>query len=267
MARRLRFVVILFLAVMAAVAACGYEDADVATAGDGGGARNEDAPSDDTAAAPNGPIGGGIASGTGVDAELACPGGAEQDTEEWFGPVGLTQQGAIAEAFGDLVIGWMGKPFEIESTETWSSWGLKDDAGRLIAVATVVVTNGGWDPSHARYCVIPRPTPPPPPLTLYVSNQSFEDPTVGITITIDGDVVVDEDFDVEGQHNWIRFEPDVAPGRHTVHAVSTTGAELTTEFTLPAGEPRWAVIDYWFYPDEDPREFTFQIHDEPIAFG
>lgn len=133
MARGLRFVVILFLAVMAAVAACGYEDADVATAGDGGGARSEDAPSDDTAAAPNGPIGGGIASGTGVDAELACPAGAEQDTEEWFGPAGLTQQGAIAEAFGDLVIGWMGKPFEIESTERWSSWGLKDDAGRLVA--------------------------------------------------------------------------------------------------------------------------------------
>lgn len=236
---RPRILVLLLLAAVAALPAC----------------RDED-----------GPIGGGLASGAGVNIELICPIGVEQATEEWFGPAGLTRQGAVTEAFGDLIVGWIGEPFEIESTDTWSSWGLNDDAGNLVAVATVVASNGGWDPSHARYCVIPRPTPPSPPFTLYVSNQSFEDPAVGITITIDDEIVVDQDFDVDGQHNWITLEPDVAPGEHTLHAASSTGAEFTTDFTIPEGESRWAVLDYWFDPDEDPRNFTFHISDKPIGF-
>ena len=143
----------------------------------------------------------------------------------------------------------------------------------LVAVATVVVSNGGWDPSHARYCVLPRPTPPP--FTLYVSNQSSDDPTVGITIKIDGEVVVDDDFDVQGEgtgppvdpgHNWTSFDPTLAPGDHTLHAVSSTGAEFTTEFSIREGEPRWAAVSYWG-PAEDPQEFTFHISDEPFAFG
>lgn len=129
------------------------------------------------------------------------------------------------------------------------------------------LTPEGWDPSHARFCVLPRPTPPPPPFTLYVSNQSFEDPAVGIVITIDGANVVDQTFDVEGQHNWIKFVPDVAPGDHVLHAVSSTGVEMTSEFTLPEGESRWAVVDYWYYPDEGPRKFSVHISDEPVGFA
>lgn len=112
-----------------------------------------------------------------------------------------------------------------------------------------------------------RSTPPPPPLTLYVSNQSFEDPNVQIAISIDGVVVVDETFAVEGQHNWIAFELDVSPGDHILTATSNTGAQLTVEFTTKAGQPRWAVVDYWWYPKDGPRKFTFDIHDEPIAFA
>ena len=266
MTQGFRLLVVLLLAMVTAVAACGDGDTDLTTARSEDGAPSPDAPSDTTAAS-NGPTAAGSASGTGADVELVCPDGVEQDTEEWSGRAGLTQQEAVAEAFADLIVGWIGEPFEIESTETWSSWGLDDDAGNLVAVATVVVSSGGWDPSHARYCVLPRPTPPPPPFTLYVSNQSSEDPTVGITIKIDGEVVVDDDFDVEGGHNWISFTPDVAPGDHTLHAVSSTGAEFTTEFTIPEREPRWAVVDYWFYPDQGPRKFTFHISDEPIAFA
>lgn len=222
-------------------------------------------PSDEFAA-PEEPIGGGSSSGNGVDVQLECPPDVETATEEWYGPVGLTLDGALAEAFGDLAVGWIGKPFEIETTDEWSSWGLRDDDGNLVAVATVVASSSGWDPSHARYCFIPRPIPPPPPFTLYVSNQSFEDPYVRITIKIDGQVVVDEDFDVEGQHNWVTFTPDITPGDHTLEAVSDTGAELRVSFTLPDGEPRWAVVDYWYYPDEGPRSFIFDISDQAIGF-
>jgi hypothetical protein len=219
-------------------------------------------PSDST-----GPIGGGLASGTGVNADLACPPGVPEEQTEWFGPVGHTMEGAVAEGFGDLVVGWIGEPFEIESTDSWSSWGLHDEGGNLVAVVTLVASTTGWDPSHADYCVIHRPTPPPPPLTLYVSNQSFEDANVHIIITVDEIVVVDQNFAVEGQHNWITFEPDLGPGEHTLTATSNTGAELTVEFSTEVGQPRWAVVDYWWYPEEGPRAFTFGISDEPLAFG
>lgn len=85
--------------------------------------------------------------------------------------------------------------------------------------------------------------------------------------SIDGVVVVDEAFAVEGQHNWIAFELDVSPGDHILTATSNTGAQLTVEFTTKAGQPRWTVVDYWWYPEDGPRKFTFDIHDEPIAFA
>jgi hypothetical protein len=42
-------------------------------------------------------------------------------------------------------------------------------------------------------------------LVLYASNQSFDDENVHLTIAVDGVTVVDGDFHVEGQHNWISF--------------------------------------------------------------
>jgi hypothetical protein len=220
----------------------------------------------DASGSQKSPIGGGIESGTGSDIPLECPAETPTDTTEWSGPVGLTLTGAVEETFGDLVVGWMGEPFEIESRDNWSSWGLEDSDGNLVAVATLVTNNGGWDPSHARFCVIPRPEPPPAPFTLYVSNQSFDDDPVRITISIGGEVVVDDEFAVEGQHNWVEFTPDIEPGHHTLIATSDTGAEFTVDLELPEGEPRWAVVDYWFYPDQEPRRFTFDISDEPIGF-
>lgn len=224
---------------------------------------------DDSASASGRPIGGGVAGGTGVDTELSCPPGVEEDQTEWFGPAdGHTLQGAVAEAFNDLIVGWIGEPFELQTTDDWSSWGLRDDDGNLVAVATVVSSSGGWDPSHARFCVMPpQSESPPPPFTLYVSNQSFEDPNVHITIAIDGVVVVDQGFAVEGQHNWFTFEPDVPPGEHTLTASSNTGADLTVEFATKAGRPRWAVVDYWWYPGDGARHFTFDIFDEPVGFA
>lgn len=222
--------------------------------------------STDSSGSQQSPIGGGIESATGTDIPLECPADTDSDTTEWYGPVGHTLTGAVEEAFGDLVVGWMGEPFEIESQDNWSSWGLEDPDGNLAAVVTLVTNNDGWDPSHARFCVIPPPQVPPAPFTLYVSNQSFDDDPVRITISISGEVVVDDDFAVEGQHNWIEFTPDIEPGLHTLTATSDTGAEFTVDLELPAGEPRWAVIDYWFYPDQEPRRFTFNISGEPIGF-
>ena len=69
------------------------------------------------------------------------------------------------------------------------------------------------------------------------------------------------------QRDWIAFEPEVVQGKHTLRAISDTGAAFTTGLVIPESEPHWAVVDYWLYPDEDPRNSTFHLSDEPIGFA
>ena len=117
-------------------------------------------------------------------------------------------------------------------------------------------------------------TEQPRTLTLHVSNQSFVDDPVGITISIDGETVVDNDFYVEGQHSWITFELAVSPGDHELVMTSSTGVTQAASLIIPAEGHRWAVVNYWFYPadldhqggGQTPRSFTFTVDDEPISF-
>lgn len=52
---------------------------------------------------------------------------------------------------------------------------------------------------------------------------------------------------------------------HTLRALRHDGkTELTETIDVP-GE-RWAVLDFWFYTDEEPEGFTFSIHDRPVGF-
>jgi hypothetical protein len=112
-------------------------------------------------------------------------------------------------------------------------------------------------------------------LTLFVSNQSFTDDPVGITIRIDGDVVVEEEFPVKAQDNWIAFELRVPPGEHKLTMGSNTGVEADAALSIPAGGHRWASIAYWYNPpDRDrersghtPRSFSFTVDDEPIGLA
>lgn len=107
----------------------------------------------------------------------------------------------------------------------------------------------------------------PPPLTLYVSNQSYAEPEVGVTVTVDGEVVVDERFPVRDQHHVVPFTVYIDPGDHTLTATSDSGTEHTVEFTVPDDAPWWAAVLYWWYPEDGPPEFTVDISDEPISFG
>jgi hypothetical protein len=111
--------------------------------------------------------------------------------------------------------------------------------------------------------------PGPAEVKLWVSNQSFADDPIHLTVAIGDLTVVDERFEVLGQHNWIAFDiKGLQPGVHTITAESDTGTNLTAEFTILADEPRWLLIDYWHYP-EDPegRHITFAEFDEPIGFA
>lgn len=109
-------------------------------------------------------------------------------------------------------------------------------------------------------------------LVLIASNQSFDDDEVRLTVTVDGVTVVDDDFHVEGQHNWIYFPLSLSPGTHEVIAESDSGATLRESFVLPRGATRYAIIEHWTEDDsaetDDPSvDLTWQLLRRAPAFG
>lgn len=109
-------------------------------------------------------------------------------------------------------------------------------------------------------------------LVLIVSNQSLDDEQARLTVVIDGVTVVDDDFHVEDQHNWIYFPLSLPPGRHEVGATSDSGATLRTSFEVPRDTTRYAVIEHWTEDDsaetdDAPVDLTWQFLYRPPAFA
>ena len=104
-------------------------------------------------------------------------------------------------------------------------------------------------------------------LQLWVSNQSFVDDPVSIEIRIDGTPVVSQPFAVEGQHNWVLFTIAAPPGPHEVSMVAGNGTDLVKRFVLPEHGRRYAVVNYWNYPDDGGRHFEWTIQSKPVAFA
>ncbi|WP_256840399.1 hypothetical protein [Ornithinimicrobium faecis] len=90
-------------------------------------------------------------------------------------------------------------------------------------------------------------------LFLYVSNQSFYHDRVPIEVTIDGVTIVDQQFDVQGQHTWIQFP--VALETRTVLVTATVASDPAADreiqvsetfpLNVPPGDQRWMTISYW----------------------
>ncbi len=76
--------------------------------------------------------------------------------------------------------------------------------------------------------------------------------------------MVDGDFHVEDQHNWITFPLAMPPGEHVVTAESDSGASLEESFRTPDHGTRHAVIDYWD-DDNDPTTFSWLFRRQPIV--
>jgi hypothetical protein len=68
---------------------------------------------------------------------------------------------------------------------------------------------------------------------LWVSNQSYVDRTVDVTI--DGTAIIDRVFDVGNQHNFVEHPPQERPGFHFVIQDDPLG------FALTAAEPATLV--------------------------
>lgn len=109
-------------------------------------------------------------------------------------------------------------------------------------------------------------------LVLIVSNQSFDDDEVRLTVTIDGVTVVDGDFHVEDQHNWINFPLSLPSGGHEVIAESDSGATLRESFEVPRNKTRYAIVEHWTEDDSANTDdasvyLTWQFQRQPPAFG
>ena len=102
-------------------------------------------------------------------------------------------------------------------------------------------------------------------LVLYVSNQSFDDEEVRLTVTIDGATVVDGEFHVEGQHNWISFPLALSSGGHEITTESDSGATLRESFEVPQGKTRYAVIEHW--TEDDSTDLTWKFYRQPVGFA
>ncbi|MEH1167483.1 hypothetical protein V6V47_19070 [Micromonospora sp. CPCC 205539] len=152
----------------------------------------------------------------------------------------------------------------------------------VFAVATLLAAAGCAGPARTP---TPTPTPPPTPppktappaiqivdeqladLHLWVSNQSFDDDPIVLTVSIDGTEVIAQPFEVRGQHNWILFPLQVPSGRHVVHVRSGTGAEKQETFSMPGTGRQYAVIDYWNEPGQGGRHLSWRIQSTPIGFA
>ncbi len=102
---------------------------------------------------------------------------------------------------------------------------------------------------------------------LFISNQSTDDPTVELTLSIDGTVLASGAFDVEGQHNWCEFPAKVSPGRHVVTVVADRGVELREHFAVPKKGRRYAVIHYWNSAPIERGNFTWEFGSRQPMFG
>ncbi len=102
-------------------------------------------------------------------------------------------------------------------------------------------------------------------LVLYVSNQSFDDEEVRVTVTIDGVTVVDGAFHVEGQHNWVSFPLTLSSGGHEIMAESDSGAMLRESFEVRRGKTLYAVIEHW--TEDGSADLTWWSRRQPIAFA
>lgn len=103
-------------------------------------------------------------------------------------------------------------------------------------------------------------------LVLHVSNQSFDDAEVRITVAVDGVTVVEDDFHVEDQHNWISFSLGLRPGVHEITATADSGASMRESFATPTRGTRYAVVDYWD-DDHGPQHFGWLFQRKPLVFA
>ena len=102
--------------------------------------------------------------------------------------------------------------------------------------------------------------------SLTVSNQSFDNDSVDITVMIDNNTVISRVFDVGGQHNFYHYDFSLEAGPHIITAKSVLGnAEFTQEFVIE--DDFWGYLSYWYdIDDENTPLFYFELSKTRMGF-
>lgn len=107
---------------------------------------------------------------------------------------------------------------------------------------------------------------PPLGLAVIVSNQSFDDPEVGLTVTVDGELMIERSFAVEGQHTYVSYRLPLEPGEHRVVVRADTGATHERVVSLGA-ERRYLAVSYWGDDSSSSNAFSVEESDEPFGIA
>ncbi len=81
-------------------------------------------------------------------------------------------------------------------------------------------------------------------IILYISNQSEEINPANISVFIDGELKVHDEYYVKNNHNWIKYNFTVSFGRHEIKAVSDNGS-FKSQKNFWSTSKRWIVIDHY----------------------
>ena len=113
--------------------------------------------------------------------------------------------------------------------------------------------------------------------TAWVSNQSYTDKNVDITVALNDVVIIDRTFHVGDQHNYIEHRIQLDEGTHRLDAftvIDGKNIELSEDLSIEPGQQRYAGLSYWHYlptrpndPSSNPPGFSFVIQDELIGFA
>jgi hypothetical protein len=104
---------------------------------------------------------------------------------------------------------------------------------------------------------------------LYVSNQSFEESRVDISVIIDGKTVVSDFFPVKNHHYWKIYSLQLPLGSHQLSVKADNGTyKLERPFEISS--KHWALISFWCTDKQDDKSqfsgISFAISDEPYDF-
>lgn len=80
-------------------------------------------------------------------------------------------------------------------------------------------------------------------LGIAITNQSFQRPTIELTVQVDGAEAITDTYRVEGQHALHHYEFEAAAGPRTVTVTSEHGEQATIEVEAGGREP-WLYISY-----------------------
>lgn len=108
-------------------------------------------------------------------------------------------------------------------------------------------------------------TPAADEVQLLMSNQSGEDRSAIVSVSIDGVEVMTQLLETGDYHNFFAFNINgIEPGEHTITFTSDDGAQLERSLNK-TDEPLWVVAHYW--PEEQQSGFVFELSDEAVEFA